>query len=274
LLSSTSGKDEVDIELGGQHIKSVPKGWMTTIEQVHRDIEKIQETMEKLYKHHEEHLIPKFETELDETDNAEVNTIHILTEEITKTFHAAGSRIQLIGKASVGPQEETIKKNVQASLAMELQNLSGVFRARQNDYLERLRGRKVRGRTLPEDMVELDEELKIDVGFTPDQLRTVDQMNIVVTQRDKDIKQIVKSISELAAIFKDLSTLVIEQGTILDSIEYNIETVSHNVDDGLVQLRQASTIQKSYGRKLCMLLLCLGILGVIVAMIIRGILPH
>ncbi len=60
----------------------------------------------------------------------------------------------------------------------------------------------------------------------------------MATQRDQDIKQIVKSITELAAIFKELSTLVIEQGTILDSIEYNIETVSHNVDEGVKQLSQ------------------------------------
>lgn len=98
----------------------------------------------------------------------------------------------------------------------------------------------------------------------------MDTANDVVSQRDKDIKEIVKSITELAAIFKDLSVLVIEQGTILDRIDYNIETVSHNVDDGVKQLTQASNYQKSYRKKLCMLLLCIGILVVLVVLIFKG----
>lgn len=105
-------------------------------------------------------------------------------------------------------------------------------------------------------------------------MKILDDTTVMATQRDQDIKQIVKSITELASIFKDLNSLVIEQGTILDSIEYNIETVSHNVDEGVKELGQASTIQKSYRRKLIMLLLCIGILILIVVMFIRGFLPH
>ena len=39
------------------------------------------------------------------------------------------------------------------------------------------------------------------------------------------VVKIVESINELAQIMKDLSVLVIDQGTIVDRIDYNIQTV-------------------------------------------------
>ena len=42
--------------------------------------------------------------------------------------------------------------------------------------------------------------------------------------RSKEISELTDSINSLAVLFKDFSVLVIEQGTILDRIDYNIET--------------------------------------------------
>jgi len=44
-----------------------------------------------------------------------------------------------------------------------------------------------------------------------------------VNTRSKEIEQLTKSINDLAVLFKDLSVLVVEQGTVLDRIDYNIE---------------------------------------------------
>jgi syntaxin 16 len=40
------------------------------------------------------------------------------------------------------------------------------------------------------------------------------------------VRKIAESIKELGDIFKELSTLIIDQGTILDRIDYNLEHVS------------------------------------------------
>ena len=44
-----------------------------------------------------------------------------------------------------------------------------------------------------------------------------------VDQRNQDIMEIAKSIEDLAIVFKELAVLVIDQGTILDRIDYNME---------------------------------------------------
>ena len=45
-----------------------------------------------------------------------------------------------------------------------------------------------------------------------------------------------KSINDLASIFKDLSVLVVEQGSILDRIDYNIAQTKEHVEDANKQL--------------------------------------
>lgn len=48
-------------------------------------------------------------------------------------------------------------------------------------------------------------------GFSEQALKEVEGMEARISQREKDIKLIAKSITELAEIFNDLNTLVIDQ---------------------------------------------------------------
>ncbi len=79
----------------------------------------------------------------------------------------------------------------------------------------------------------------------------------IVDQRDAEILQIVKSIEELAQIFKELAVLVIDQGTILDRIDYNMENAVENVKQGIVHLEKAEENQKNAMSVKCIILLVL-----------------
>jgi syntaxin 16 len=78
-----------------------------------------------------------------------------------------------------------------------------------------------------------------------------------VNQRDEEIMKIAKSIEELAQIFKELAVLVIDQGTILDRIDYNMEHAVEHAKEGVKQLAKAEEHQKKNLAIKCIILLVL-----------------
>lgn len=67
----------------------------------------------------------------------------------------------------------------------------------------------------------------------------LEQMENVAAQRSSEINQIASTIHELHRIFKDLAVLVIDQGTVLDRIDYNVEKIHNKSTEAKGQLRKA-----------------------------------
>merc|ERR1712066_663915 len=60
-------------------------------------------------------------------------------------------------------------------------------------------------------------------------------------ERQRAINQLESDILDVNTIFKDLATLVHDQGEMIDSIEANVESTHVRVQEGTEQLRQAET---------------------------------
>jgi len=67
-------------------------------------------------------------------------------------------------------------------------------------------------------------------------LQVQDNLSPELRQRDRELTEIAKSIADLAVLFKDLSSMVIDQGTLLDSVEYNIEQTSVQMSQAVKEL--------------------------------------
>ena len=69
--------------------------------------------------------------------------------------------------------------------------------------------------------------------------------------KDEEITNLVKSINDLASIFKDLSVLVVEQGTILDRIDYNIESARDDTREANKHLEAVKKSETSTRARAC-----------------------
>ncbi|KAL7502050.1 hypothetical protein ACHAWX_000443 [Stephanocyclus meneghinianus] len=186
------------------------------------------------------------------------------TREVTELFRKAERHLQKVGACTrrAGGEEATVGANVQRSLAMQLQQLSSDFRQKQRKYLGDVKAQKSGGLVESEERfginLEDDGTLQNEFSFsTTQQLSVIDDLQAEIQSRDKEISQIARSIEELGAIFKELAVLVIDQGTILDRIDYNMEAVVEHTKEGIQQLEKAEKSQKSARPLKCIIcLLC------------------
>ena len=63
--------------------------------------------------------------------------------------------------------------------------------------------------------------------------------------KSTEVTQLATSLKELSVLFKDFSLLVVEQGTVLDRIDYNIVEASRSIQKGNVHLKKTLEVEKS-----------------------------
>ncbi|CAG8634132.1 17221_t:CDS:2 [Gigaspora margarita] len=186
------------------------------VEEVDDDISQIKSLIPTLESLHRKHALPGFDDR---------------TEEEREIEHES--------RVTASSQEKAMSKNIQISLATKLQDLSTNFRKQQSTYMKKLKGVKVRSTGyFPIENNDSDEER--DFGFTNDQLAYVESSETMISQREQEINEIAKSIQTIAGIFNELQALVIDQGTLLDRIDYNVEQMVTNVKAATRELDRES----------------------------------
>lgn len=76
-------------------------------------------------------------------------------------------------------------------------------------------------------------------------------------------------VTTIGTIFKELAVLVIDQGTILDRIDYNMEAVVEHTKTGIKQLEKAEKHQKSARPLRCIVCLSITIFFLMVILILK-----
>lgn len=99
----------------------------------------------------------------------------------------------------------------------------------------------------------------------------VDFQESLIIERESEIIQIEQSVSELNELFRDVATMVHDQGQTLDIISENVMNTRDDTRNADQQLRTASRHQKSARGKACCLLIILAIvLAVIILAVVLG----
>lgn len=250
---------------------ALPPQYVEFKEQIRLEMLGIKQRMGELRALHGKASLSRF----DDTNDDEVQ-VEVLTQQITRMFRKCEARLQQFGsEPSSSAADEKVKRNVQRTLAVELQRLSIQFRKQQKAYLNRLRSKDGGAGGGGSNLNLLDEgrrgEEEYDPGFSDMQAMKVDNLTSMIDERDREVQNIVQSINELAQIMKDLSVLVIDQGTILDRIDYNMEQTAMKVEEGVRQLEKAERKQKQSGMALCVMLLLVAIVVVLLLVIFKAI---
>eukprot|EP00668_Euglena_longa_P011538 GGOE01013945.1.p1 GENE.GGOE01013945.1~~GGOE01013945.1.p1 ORF type:complete len:347 (-),score=148.95 GGOE01013945.1:272-1213(-) len=255
--------------------------WVDTVEHI-RDMEAaIRSRMARLRELHAAHLKPQFGKDEEKEERA----ISMATNEIKELFQGSEKRIkrmvQLEGDLSQKtPDQQKLLQNVQLSLVTQLSELSKVFGDEQRKYLSEVKRQKERAkrlvtfgsRTPEEEEQERREELLaqyMEKGFTREQVMALDFNEQVISERDAELQHIYSSIVDLHECFKDLNALVIDQGTLLDRIDYNVQETKKQVVKGTEELHRLH--QRQAKSKFLSIVLCLvvGIFTLLSLIILR-----
>ncbi|XP_019163718.1 PREDICTED: syntaxin-41-like isoform X2 [Ipomoea nil] len=219
------------------HTVGLAPGWVDISEEVAANINQTRVKMAELVKAHAEALTPSFiDGEVDQC------RIEALTQDITDLLRKSEKTLQNLS-AGGRSEDSTVKRNVQRSLATDLQNLSMELRKKQSIYLKCLHQQTEGLDALDWKMnlngtsCNVDDEIS-GMGFNEHQMAKLKNNNQFSEDRETEIKQVMKSVNELAQIMKDISVLVIDQGTIVDRIDHNVQSVAASVEEGTKQLRK------------------------------------
>jgi syntaxin 16 len=243
---------------------SLPPVWVDRFEQVEEDVASIQSKMRQLSALHAKRLKVNFDGE-EAAQEEEISRQTVSTTEVFRHAEGLLKQFSRLGGSDMSLSETTVRNNMQRSIAKKLQGLSAAFRASQREYMASLTEQKKGSKPVSNlDLLGLDGKPN-DAGFTNEQLQVLEDTEDLVNQRDLEITNIAKSIEELSQIFKELAVLVIDQGTILDRIDYNMEQTVDQTKEGVVQLQKAEEYQKkNLGKKCICLLIILNIIMIAV----------
>lgn len=241
---------------------------------VQQNMDSIRALMEEIRTLHGKASLNTFDDDRDDE-----LAVEVATQQITSLFRSCEKSLQECGASWQGAgshsMERTIQENMQKTLALDLQKLSLEFRKQQKAYLMRLRERDGRNSAAANALGLLNDEQsysQMNSSLSELQSMVVETSSAMIQERDREVMKIVASIHDLGQIMKDLSTLVIEQGTVLDRIDYTLQQTSSVVDQGVSQLKRAEKAQRRGLLASCVLILLAIIAVLFVILIVKSIL--
>lgn len=238
-----------------QHGK--PPLWVDTVEQTQAGLAELKKKITILDNLHRNRL--EFHSDADIA--AVEKKIDSVTQEIKRLFGQTQAKIVVI--SSIGnpkgvrlpDAERRSRINVMRKLGSETQDQMRRFRQCQKKYMEELRGADHGDDRLDESVLGAGGNLTdaMDRGLSAEDKEQLDMLQQRSNEREKEILAVVKSVSELHQMFTELNVLVIEQGSIVDRIDYNVDKALVNVKVANQELNKANEYQKKTRTMMCLL---------------------
>jgi len=249
---------EDDVRLDMEH--TLAPEWVDVVDSIHNEFKLLKQDMKDLTALHNKRLKVKFNDDETETELQIERKTQDMTHKLRKCENGL-KQIATVGNVRGGQglsqQERSVRLNVMRNLGNVLQSLSKDFRQKQKDFLMRMKGQEGIGNEYFDDGKDISFEDKLDRGLTAEEQENLQVQHQNADQRHQEIIKIAQSINELATLFRELNVLVIEQGTILDRIDYNLEQTCVKVKSGTAELVKANNYSKKNRSMKCIMFLTL-----------------
>lgn len=263
---TTGGADEIEMAHMGNSLAK------TISDDVHGILSEIKVKVNRLEVLHRKNSLPGFD---DRTGDEKL--ISDMTYDITQDLHHCQGMLKKLDRQSGDAAQDKMQQNAKIALATKVQEASTVFRKLQSNYLKALKRNEgsmdpIFQSTTASNTHDEDVSLsKMALQQSQQLIEEDDQStsNHHIRQREREIAQIAEGIIELAEIFNDLQTMVIDQGTLLDRIDYNIENMAVNVKEADKELIKGAVYQKRTNKCKIILLLTLVVVGLLIVVIAK-----
>nr|XP_003706209.1 PREDICTED: syntaxin-16 [Megachile rotundata] len=275
LVGSDSGTSD-NVELKNVNLETnAPPVWTDALEETQYILSRLRVKIESLVELQSKQLT---RPTLDDTSQEE-RQMEQLTREIGRAFSNGYHQVQTIkteARHASNPTERRLAISAVMALSTALQELGLRYRSAQNYYLTQVKSREERSNQFfTEDQsiflnnastdtwLMESNEISTDSWHENEQrqnsvllqLEDSEDRTKLALEREEQIGNIVQSIADLRHIFKDLATMVQDQGTILDRIDYNIEQTQIQVQEGYKQLKKADSYQRANKKLYCIVIL-------------------
>jgi len=244
---------DVTVETGP--VPSLPPIWVDHLDQIDATLNTIEKDIEKLKRQQKERLKFRFDDERTDQDRE----IEVLTQSITQSFARGNNLLKRIATAgnengNLPYEERVLRVNVMRAKATRSQELSRRFREHQNQFLRSLQKGNKGDQYFDDETthITLDD---VGRGFTEEQMAQININAQDADQREKEIIGIAKSVNDLAQLFNELNVLVVQQGTVLDRIDYNIEQTVGQLRQAGQEIKKAEQYQKRSRSTMCIIVL-------------------
>ena len=166
----------------------------------------------------------------------------------------------MLSESTESSLEEQIKINMKQSIFTKLSEFTKKFKMNQEIYSNKFNDFVIDDDLANISMRNKDSDLKGSSDFLSTQ-----ENNEQLRRRDNELNNLLESVNELAELFKEMQNLVMQQGTILDRIDYNIDIASININKGKKNIIKADKHMKNncFRNVIIVLLICIFIEAVL-----------
>lgn len=123
--------------------------------------------------------------------------------------------------------------NLERSLGWEIREATKSLRHQEKEYFHKIKAYEEGSHNREVELTETQRQKMKDWDEDSQVYAEIDR------QRDEEINKLVASINGLTAIYKEMANLVLEQGTLVDRIDYNIDKAMERTEKGVEHLRRA-----------------------------------